>query len=239
MDNMLFENDDLVYLPIDKVIKIDVGEQIDPGSSTALPSSVVHTFIDRAEVHWVMDFCICRDANKCKDYPRDLGCLFLGEAARRIDPRLGRLVSKEEAHRHAEKARNAGLVHLIGRNKLDAVWLDVRPGERLLTICNCCPCCCLWKMIPSLTDKIGNKITKMEGVEVTVNSNCVGCGICEEVCFLRAIRIVEGKAEITDMCRGCGRCAETCPHKAIEVRTPSIEAIEHTIKRIEEVVNVR
>jgi len=90
------------------------------------------------------------------------------EAASRIDPRLGRPVTREEAHAHVRRAGEAGLVHVIGRNKLDAVWLDAWPGEKLLTVCNCCPCCCLWKMLPNLADGIGAKVTKMEGVELAV-----------------------------------------------------------------------
>ncbi len=235
---MLFEGDDLVYLPKDRVIEVEVNRSFDPPASVVLPSRVVHWFIDRASVHWVMDFCICRESNRCEDYPRDLGCLFLGEAASGIDPRLGRLVSREEAHRHVWRAGEAGLVHLIGRNKLDTVWLDVGPGERLLTVCNCCPCCCLWKMLPDLDPLIGGKVTKMEGVEVRVTDGCVGCGACLESCFVGAIRLVGGRAVIGDECRGCGRCVEACPERAISISIPDLAAVDSTIKRIEGVVDV-
>jgi len=239
MDRMLFEDDDLVYLPKDRVIQIRIDRSIEPPINTVLPSQVVHSFIDQAKVHFVMDFCICRESNKCEDYPRDLGCLFMGEAAGRIDPRLGRLVTRMEAHDHVRRAREAGLVHLIGRNKLDAVWLDTGPGERLLTVCNCCPCCCLWKMLPNLDPMIGGKVTKMEGVEVQVTSDCVGCGTCQQICFVNAILIEDGRAHIGDGCRGCGRCVEACPNKAITITIPGVTAIDNTIKRIEEVVDVK
>ena len=123
-----------------------------------LPSQIVHSFIEQANIHWVMNFCICREANDCENYPHEIGCLFLGEAAKKIDQRLGCLVTKEEAHQHIINASKAGLVHLIGRNKLDTIWLDVSPGEKLLTICNCCECCCLWKMLPNLNPLISDKI---------------------------------------------------------------------------------
>ena len=67
----------------------------------------------------------------------------MGEAAHGINPQLGRKVSKEEALEHLKKCREAGLVHVIGRNELDALWLGVRPGYKLLTVCNCCHCCCI------------------------------------------------------------------------------------------------
>ena len=30
-----------------------------------------------------------------------------------------------------------------------------------------------------------------------------------------AIRLVDGRATISDACRGCGRCVEACPNEAI------------------------
>jgi len=163
----------------------------------------------------------------------------MGEAAKRIDPRLGHPVTREEAHDHIRRADRAGLIHVIGRNKLDSVWLDVAPGERLLTVCNCCPCCCLWKMLPSLNSAISGRITKMEGVEVSVDqSSCIGCGACQKVCFVDAIEVEGGKAHITDQCRGCGRCVENCPNHAIEITAPTVSDIENTIKRIREKVDV-
>ncbi|HIH87928.1 TPA: 4Fe-4S binding protein [Candidatus Bathyarchaeota archaeon] len=239
MSWMLFDGDDMVYLPKDNVVELAVNQPIDPGTSTPLPGEVVHRFIDEAGFHWAMNFCICREANKCKDYPRDLGCLFLGEAAKRIDPKLGHPITREEAHEHIRRADEAGLIHVIGRNKLDAVWLDIAPGERLLTVCNCCSCCCLWKMLPSLNGAISGRITKMDGIEVTVDpSACVGCGACQKVCFVDAIKIEDGKARITDQCRGCGRCVEACHNNAIKMTTPTTEAIENTVKRIREKVDV-
>jgi ferredoxin len=175
---------------------------------------------------------------ECTEYPIDIGCLFLGEAATKIDPSLGHLVTKEEALEHVRKAREAGLVHLIGRNKLDVVWLQVGPGTKLLTICNCCPCCCLWRMLPDLSPHISGKITKMPGVTVSVTDACVGCGICTEVCFVDAISVVENKAVIGDACRGCGRCVDACPHGAIEL-TVDDGAIEKTVEEIGSLVDLR
>ncbi|MCW3991371.1 MAG: 4Fe-4S binding protein [Candidatus Bathyarchaeota archaeon] len=238
MDRMLFEGDDLVYLPKDRVVQVEINQSFDAPESIVLPSRVVHSFIDEARVHFVMDSCICRESEGCEDYPRDLGCLFMGEAASRIDPRLGRLVSREGAHLHVRRAGEAGLVHLVGRNKLDMVWLDVGPGERLLTVCNCCPCCCLWKMLPDLDPSIGGRVTKMEGVDVRVADGCVVCGTCLESCFVGAIRIVDGRAEIGDECRGCGRCVEACPNDAIAITIPDLAAVDSTISRIEDAVDV-
>jgi len=237
IDRMFFHEDELVYLPKDRVIELN--QFIDAPVNTVLPSQIVHTLIDEAEIHWIMDFCICRESAQCQDYPTDLGCLFMGEAAGKIDSRLGRLVTREEAHQHIKKAAEAGLVHLIGRNKLDTVWLSVGPGEKLLTVCNCCTCCCLWKMLPDLNPMIGDKITRMEGVELTVSDDCVGCGTSMESCFVNAIQLVNGKAQISEECRGCGRCVEVCPEEAIKITAPDLDDIDNTIRRIENAIELK
>jgi hypothetical protein len=198
VDGWLFDGDDLIYLPPDQAVRtVSVDEAIGGPGDVVLPSRVVEHVVERARVHWIMDSCICRAAAGCQDYPVELGCLFLGEAALGINPELGRRVTKEEALAHVERCREAGLVHLIGRNKLDAVWLGVGPGRRLLTVCNCCPCCCLWRVLPHITPRIGDKVARMPGVTVEVTARCVGCGTCTEgVCFVDAIGLEDGRAAI-------------------------------------------
>ena len=41
-----------------------------------LPSRVLDEIIDRANHHWIMDFCICRDSADCKDYSKTLGTMI-------------------------------------------------------------------------------------------------------------------------------------------------------------------
>ena len=237
VDRLLFRGDSLLYLPQDQVIVLD--EPVDTPVETVLPSHIVEHFVNEANYLWIMDTCICRDASGCRDYPVDLGCLFLGEAAQGINPRLGRRVTREEALLHVQRCREAGLVHLIGRNKLDTVWLGVSPGERLLTICNCCPCCCLWRMLPQIAPEIGAKITGLPGVSVTVTEACQGCGTCTEgVCFVDAIHLVEGRAVISDACRGCGRCVDACPEGAIRLSVDEPGIIDISIQTLSSLVDV-
>lgn len=237
LDHWLFEGDDIMYLPRDRVIQVN--KPVDMPGEMVLPSQVVDYFIEEANYHWIMNVCICRDAMKCKDYPIDLGCLFLGEAALGINPQLGRRVTKEEALEHVRHCREAGLVHLVGRNKLDTVWLGVGPGKKLLTVCNCCPCCCLWRALPHIAPQIGAKIARMPGVTVTVTDGCVGCGICtEDICFVNAIHMVNDRAVIGDACRGCGRCVDVCPHEAIEMSIDDSQFVEKAINRLSPLVDV-
>ena len=87
-------------------------------------------------------------------------------------------------------------------------------------------------MIPDLGDHISDKITKMEGVEVSVTGDCIGCGSCIDVCFIDAVELVDGKAVISDECRGCGRCVEICPQNAISIKIDPT-AYETVINRID------
>lgn len=231
VERWFFDGDDLIFLPQDRVIQI--GQAIDLPGEIVLPSQVVEYFIEKASTRWIMNTCLCRDAKQCQDYPIELGCLFLGEAAAGINPRLGRPVTKEEALAHVQRCRQAGLVHLIGRNKLDTVWLGVGPGERLLTICHCCPCCCLWHVLPHTAPHISAKITRMPGVTVAVNDDCVGCGACTQgLCFVDAIRMVDGRAVIGEACRGCGRCVAVCPKRAIGITIEQGAFVLESIARI-------
>lgn len=241
IDYGLFEGDDIIYLPKDNVVQnvIQIGQPIEGAGNMVLPSQVVEHFIEQTNYYWIMDFCICREASHCEDYPINLGCLFLGKAVLGINPRIGRRVTKAEALEHARRCREAGLVHMIGRNKLDSIWLGANPSHRLLTICHCCPCCCLWKMLPQLAPSISNKVTKMSGVTVAVTERCVGCGTCtQDVCFVNAVRLDGQRAVIGDACRGCGRCVEICPEQAIELSIDDAGFVEKTIARLSSRVDV-
>jgi NAD-dependent dihydropyrimidine dehydrogenase PreA subunit len=46
---------------------------------------------------------------------------------------------------------------------------------------------------------------------------CVGCGSCESVCLVDAIKMEAGKAKISDNCIECGACISECPVEAISI----------------------
>jgi ferredoxin len=238
INKMIFDKNDLTYLTKDSVVEISLNKKFEPPESFVVPSKVVEYFIDKSSYHFVMDFCLCREALQCKDYPVELGCLFMGEAAKKIPHELGRAVSKKEAYAHVEKCKKAGLVHLIGRDKLDETWLGVGSKIPLITVCNCCNCCCLWKMLPFLDNKLSSTVKSMPGVKIIVNENCNGCGNCSNnVCFINNIKIKDGIAEIGDGCLVCGRCAEICHNNAIEVIIEDKDFIKKTIERINRAIN--
>lgn len=232
----LFNGDDLIYLPKDRVV---INQPVEQPGSVALPSTVVDTFIKNASYRWIMHRCICREGDDCQDYPHDIGCIFLGEAVLTINPKLGRLASVEEALEHAQKARDLGLVQLIGRDRIDNIWMGARPFGKLMTICHCCPCCCLFRVLPSLAPSIRKKISRIPGVEVWVSDDCTGCGRCvRQGCFVEALRMENGRAVISADCVGCGRCVEACPQHAIHLEVTDSSYVDNAIRHISTLVDV-
>ena len=229
IDKTLFDTDEIVIIPN----TIPINQKIESESCEFLPTDIMKEVIKKSDDIVIMDSCLCRTSNDCKDYPHDIGCIFLGPTSRKIPRNICHTASVEEALNHVDKADAAGLSHLIGRNKIDSVWMNVRPGEGLLTICHCCPCCCLWKVAPNLEDNIAGKVSRLQGVKITYNEeNCRFCMKCsqEDVCMFNAISVNDKKININpDKCRGCGLCIQKCKFNAIN--------IEYNDKTINNVVN--
>jgi len=233
---ILAPDDALVCLPKKGVIQI--GESVSKEDMVLAPQVVDH-FIEKSSYRAIMDFCLCRDSNKCKDYPHSLGCLFIGETAKGIHPTMARSVSKEEARAHICKAREAGLINIVGKASMDCLWLGIGPHHKLFTVCSCCPCCCIslatQYMPPDLTDWF----YKMPGVNTHIDNNaCVGCGMCLDACIYGGIELKGERAMVTDRCRACGRCTEVCPQKAISVTIDDENYIKKTIDFLEPRVDV-
>ena len=59
------------------------------------------------------------------------------------------------------------------------------------------------------------KVTLLAEVQEDI---CRGCKICEKVCPVLSIKIVDKKAVVdNDACRGCGNCEQRCPFYAIKM----------------------
>jgi len=119
VNRFLFEGDDVMYLPKDNLIQIH--QPVGRPEESVLPSEIAAHFVEEANHLFIMDTCLCREADDCEDYPIDTGCLFMGKAVHKINPKLGHHATREEAHAHLARARAAGLVHMIGRNRIDNV----------------------------------------------------------------------------------------------------------------------
>ncbi len=238
IEKKYFEGDELYCLPNDNVITIN--QEIDKGPDTILPSKVAEHFIEKASYRFIMHKCICRECMPCETYPHEIGCIFLGEPARDIHPDLGREATVEEAIAHVRNASAQGLVFSVGKSKLDTVWLSIGPGDKLFTICMCCPCCCITRGLVGSHPLLGNHYSRMPGLKMLVTEDCVGCGACtaEGVCIFDGIGMEEGVACINDNCRGCGRCAVICPNQAIVADIEDNDYINATIERLNQKIDV-
>ena len=234
INKMLFEKDEIVVIPN----TINVNKKIEAEKSEFLPTDVIKDVIKRCDDIVIMNSCLCRTSSDCKDYPQDIGCIFLGPTSRKISENIGHKATVEEALDHVDKADAAGLCHIIGRNKIDTVWMNVRPGEGLLTICHCCPCCCLWKVYPNLHSDITDKLERLEGVSVKYDSEkCKSCMKClKEVCMYKAISEKDKKISIdSDICKGCGLCVNSCKFGALTIDYDD-ETIDNVVNRMENLI---
>lgn len=217
---------------------VPVYETVEHDGSTVMPVAVAEHFIDRAAHHVILDKCLCRNAIGCRDYPIGHGCLFVGRGARDIDPGVGRHVGRDEALEHLRGGVELGLLPAVGKVEIDALILGVKDRGRLMTICMCCPCCCLTTALHYASRDVRDMISRMEGLEVKVTGDCSGCGECLEACIYRQMRMDGGRAVVGVECKGCGRCAAACPEGAVSITLHGDDYVRACIDRIGAVVDV-
>ena len=237
IDFTLFKDDEIVVIPN----TININAKIESEGSEFLPTEIIKEVIKRSDDIVIMNSCLCRTSNNCKDYPQDIGCIFLGPTAAKIPNHIGKKSTVEEALAQVDRADAAGLSHIIGRNKIDTVWMNVHPGKGLLTICHCCPCCCLWKVYPNLDDEISEKLEKLDGVSVELHDeNCKKCKKClDDVCMFNAISFKNNKITIDrNICKGCGLCVNTCKFNAITINYTD-ETINNVVNRIDDLIEIK
>lgn len=237
IDFALFKDDEIVVIPN----TININKKIESEGSEFLPTEIIKEVIKRSDEIVIMNSCLCRTSNNCQDYPKDIGCIFLGPTAAKIPKHIGKKATVEEAFAQVDRADAAGLSHIIGRNRIDTVWMNVHPGKGLLTICHCCPCCCLWKVYPNLNTDISGKLERLDGVSVELHEEkCKKCKKClDEVCMFQAIGFENNKITIdSDICRCCGLCTNACKFDAITISYTD-EAVENVANRIENLIEIK
>jgi ferredoxin len=219
------KNLDATYIP--------VGEAVDDLPGSVLPYQIIGDFVNQASKRFVLDYCLCREGNKCSDYPREIGCIFLGDAAGDIDSELGRPVTAQEAMEHVNRARGEGLLPNIIHGSFDASLLSI-DYRRMLAVCFCCNCCCTFRSdMKKGPVAYRDRIIRLPGLVMTTGGDCAGCGTCAEVCFLGAIELGEDGPAFADFCKGCGRCADTCPRGNIHIRLdPEVDTESIILRRI-------
>lgn len=166
----------------------------------------------------VMD-CICRKGtdligNPCKKTKLRETCLtFRRGAVSFIEKGLAREITKEEALKLVEEAKQDGLV--------------LQPGNSIspMSMCICCGCCCgvlvAQKELPGLSQFFATNFYADVDQDI-----CEGCGICEERCNLGAVHVVENLAQVNrEKCIGCGVCVPKCSSGAMNLLSKEVETI--------------
>jgi len=79
---------------------------------------------------------------------------------------------------------------------------------------------------------MANKKMRTEALTSAVDEKeCIGCGLCEEICAYGAHYLEDGKSHtIAALCRGCGACAAECPRRAIAMQHFTDEQVLAQIK---------
>ena len=223
---------------------IPINASLGTFDNQVLPLAVTEHFINKASHIFIMETCPCRVVHKCEDYDHSLGCVWMGSGVSKITapPERGRLATKEEALKLERKAYAAGLVPTIGRLRGDSINMGALPDTgHFMSLCNCCPCCCILDQLKLGAAPLHNVLTRMEGVTVAVDEDaCEGCEDCVEVCIFNGVEVTDGKAVIDQSnCLGCGRCETKCPTDAISITIENgADGFRQMIDRIESFVDV-
>ncbi|MCL2717918.1 MAG: EFR1 family ferrodoxin [Lachnospiraceae bacterium] len=69
--------------------------------------------------------------------------------------------------------------------------------------------------LPFIMNNLYKKIERLDD-KFTVSEGCTGCGLCENICPVRNIRLEAGKPVWKKHCEHCVACISWCPVKAIE-----------------------
>jgi ferredoxin len=210
-------------------ISIPIQHTFEGTESVALPRALIPSIVEKASACFLMDHCLCRQAEHCSEYPVETGCLFLGDGALKIPPSMGRLVNQPEALDHVQRAVDAGLVPTIIHSLFDACVLGI-PHQQTVGICFCCECCCTvrngLKLGPPALQR-GAK--RLPGLSVRVGDTCTLCGICAASCSVEAMHPGNFWMEIDDRCLGCGQCAAVCPVDAISIELNNLSYTARTV----------
>ena len=196
-------------------LNVDVADKIRP---VTLPVDVMKKTVAEASYRALLYECLCRRTFKCKDYPRDLGCLFLGEAAKIcVANGIAREATVEECNAHIDRAAKLGLAgHSFWVEVEEYVWgIQDKNMQNYLELCFCCPCCCAaFRFEQKAHGHTKTVLHHSAGWVCTVGKECVNCGACVKACPRLLITQGSTSAVIAAECSGCGICINSCPQGA-------------------------
>ena len=198
-------------LPVGTMRIIPVAQAIEADEKRCSYEDVM-TFINATDRYAVAP-CLCRSLMRAQG--QGCGhmietCMLFGEYADYyVRTGRGRYLSREEIIELLDKCEKDGLVHHV-------FSFDKGFSEY---ICNCCDCCCIGIPFAKNPATRGVIATSRYRADVDAGS-CTACGLCIEVCPVKAISENGSDAVAVDpaLCIGCGLCAFECPVAAIGLK---------------------
>jgi Pyruvate/2-oxoacid:ferredoxin oxidoreductase delta subunit len=221
-----------------KGVLLNLNEALtDKSEGVIMPVDLMKKAIRETSYIAIMNRCICRDAQDCSTYPKDHGCIFIGNGARVLEERsIGRKATVEEALAHIDRGVELGLIgQSLWIEMEQYIWgMKEEDMHRFLEICFCCPCCCTALKLAKNASDIMRKRFISVGWKAVVKdrskTTCGNCQVCTDACPVEAISNNSGYTYINmEKCAGCGICASKCPKENIK-----LELIEETKEDIKE-----
>ena len=157
--------------------------------------------IEDHNLYWVSN-CGCRESRKqCGRSRMDVCLIFTPD-----DPGSGsgkKQISRAEVMGILQEAQTK---HLVAR--------PYRNQTRTETdgICFCCDDCCGYFLDPN------ERCDKGELIAETDFDLCSLCGVCVDICYFRARKMVENELIVeNEFCYGCGLCIAICQENCIQM----------------------
>jgi UDP-glucose 4-epimerase len=220
---------------------IPINQSIGTFERQTLPIKVFKHFIEKASNIVMLEYCPCRKFHDCQDYDHSIGCMHMGDDTLKLvlPEDVAHVATKEEALERVRLAVDDGLIPLLGRAMDEAVGFGVEDTGHFLSMCFCCPCCCIDVTIMKHASTSLLNLAKIEGLSINVDEDlCVGCGACIEACVFDGMEMMDEKAHVLERCVGCGRCETACPNNAISITISDSSEVDELIKQIEAHVDV-
>lgn len=182
-------------LPVEKEIPIHY---------EVVPHQKVSEVFKNAKCLYLLD-CACRVAWHRCDKPIE-NCFIFGSFGDWLfESGRARRVSLNKALKIMEENEKVGLVAMTDNS------------QNPIFVCNCCGCCCHFLRGLNELDR-PNSIASSGFLSSIDLDICNGCGECEAICQIKAVKVIDGVAKVDDgRCLGCGLCVARCPVDAMSL----------------------